>query len=145
MLIHLGRDTPAGYAYVLVAVATDNPEAVDFWRRCCSGTPAAQNIQLLNRDELEVRIRGNTFFAGWAVQISLGAPRILPPACLLVEGYGEVKTNAYIVHLPSGYTIKTQGNILEAFVTLYHPTSKYSGPGTDGCFGRDIIMEFYPP
>jgi hypothetical protein len=40
--------------------------------------------------------------------ILLDEKHILPPAALLVEGYGEVRTNAYIMHLPSGYVLKTQ-------------------------------------
>lgn len=128
-----------------VATLTDNPEAMDFWKKVCAGSPAGQNIQLVKKEEFEVRISGTTLFAVWTVPIPLVKAFTLPPACLLVEGYGDIKTNAYVARLPSGYTLKTQGNVFEAFITFLHPLSKYSGPGTDGAFGRDIIMEFYPP
>jgi hypothetical protein len=38
-----------------------------------------------------------------------------------------------------------EANFFDAFVTFIHPASKYSGPGTDGIFTRDLIMTKYPP
>jgi hypothetical protein len=35
-------------------------------------------------------------------------------------------------------------NGFDAFVTFIHPSSKYSGPGTDGFLVRDYIMELTP-
>ena len=32
----------------------------------------------------------------------------------------------------------------EAFVTFFHPSSKYSGPGTDAVIFRDIIVTSSP-
>lgn len=144
LLIHLWLNTPNGFAFVHTTVVTDNPKAVDFWKRVSACSPAGHNVQLIRENELETRIHGNTFFAGWTVPIELLEQR-LPPACLLVEGYGDIKTDAYVAMLPSGYALKTAGNVLEAFVTFLLPYSKYSGPGTDGALGRDVIMEFYPP
>jgi hypothetical protein len=144
LLIHLWLNTPNGFAFVHTAVVTDNPKAVDFWKRVSAGSPAGHNVHLIRENELETRIHGNTFFAGWTVPIAL-LDQHLPPACLLVEGYGDIKTDAYVAMLPSGYAIKTAGNVLEAFVTFLLPYSKYSGPGTDGALGREVIMEFHPP
>ena len=36
-------------------------------------------------------------------------------------------------------------NALEALVTFFHPSSKYSGPGTDGLLLRDWVGEIYLP
>jgi hypothetical protein len=36
-------------------------------------------------------------------------------------------------------------NGFEAFVTFFHSSSKYSGPGTDGFLARDAIQTVYPP
>ena len=47
--------------------------------------------------------------------------------------------------LPSGTKINFEANSYEAFVTFYHPASKYSGPGTDGTIGRDVVITIYPP
>ena len=69
----------------------------------------------------------------------------LPPACILIEGFGDVKTTAYTVVPPSGYRIEREENYLDAFVTFFHPSTKYSGPGTDGCLIRDSIISIYPP
>jgi len=38
-----------------------------------------------------------------------------------------------------------QSNYLNAFVTFMHPKSKYSGPGTDGLFFRDVVATTYSP
>jgi sugar-specific transcriptional regulator TrmB len=142
--VHLWTNTPVGDAFVPVAVITDNPDALDFWKKICEGTPACQNVQLLNRDEVEIRFHGTTCFAGWTKQIQLISPLILPPSCLLIEGYGKVKTLTYEIVIPSGYKLKNEGNTLDAFVTFLHPSSKYSGPGTDGCIARDVTIEWNP-
>jgi sugar-specific transcriptional regulator TrmB len=142
--VQLWTSTPVGDAFVPVAVITDNPDAVDFWKRICAGTPASQNIQLLNRDEVEIRFHGTTCFAGWTKPIQLISPSNLPPSCLIIEGYGKVKTLTYEIVIPSGYRLKNEGNTLDAFVTFLHPSSKYSGPGTDGCVARDVTIEWRP-
>ncbi len=54
------------------------------------------------------------------------------------------QTNAYKAITPSGYMIKIEGTILEAFVTYPHPSSNCSGIGIEGAFGRDVILELYP-
>jgi hypothetical protein len=71
-------------------------------------------------------------------------PYTLPPACLLIEGYGNVKTLAVTLLHSSGFKSEIEENYFDAFVTFMHPSSKYSGPGTDGCFIRDLIMTKYP-
>jgi hypothetical protein len=145
IMVHLWLSTPAGLGFVPTAVVTDNPLSIEFWKKACGATPAGTNVQLVKKDELKACIHGNTLFVGWTIQIPLLDRYSIPPSSLLIEGYGNVKTNAYKATVPSGYTLKTEGNILEAFVTFLNPLSKYSGPGTDGAFGRDIILEFYPP
>jgi hypothetical protein len=84
-------------------------------------------------------------FAGWTEPIQLTPPYSLPPSCIIVEGYGHVKTIAYSVVNPSGHKMMTEGNGFEAFVTFLHPASKYEGLGTDGFLGRDVIITIYPP
>jgi sugar-specific transcriptional regulator TrmB len=146
MMVHLWLNTPEGEVFVPCAAITDNPLAADFYRKVNANTPAETNVQVVKKNEIEACIHGNTLFVGWTVNIPLlNGKYNIPPSCLQIEGYGKVKTSAYNATLPSGYIFKTQGNILEAFVTYLHPSSKYSGPGTDGAFGRDIILEFYPP
>ena len=146
LMVFLWQRTPKGEAFVPVAVAYENPKNEAIFRRMLERTPAAQNVQLVKEDELQVRIHGNTLFAGWTVPIQL-FPRkyILPPACLLIEGYGEVRTRGVTMVHNSGFKSEREGNYLPAFVTFIHPASEYSGPGIDGVLARDFIVTKYPP
>jgi sugar-specific transcriptional regulator TrmB len=145
LIIFLWQKTPRGYAYVPVAVVIENPKAQVISEKMFAGTPAGQNVQLVRKDEIQVRIHGKTLFAGWTVPIQLFPPQyILPPACLLIEGYGDVKTTGHTMVHDSGFKSEIEGNYFAAFVTFIHPASKYSGPGTDGLFARDFIMTKYP-
>jgi sugar-specific transcriptional regulator TrmB len=146
MLIYLWLETPKGQAYVPVAYVGDNPKAQDIWKSWLAGTPAGGNVQLIKKDKLQIRIHGNTLFAGWTVPIPLPhTSNVLPPACLLIEGYGDVKTYMYTMLSKSGYRTEIERSGFEAFVTFFHPSSKYSGPGTDGFFARDYVATTYPP
>jgi sugar-specific transcriptional regulator TrmB len=146
LMVHLWLETPVGYVYVPSALITDNPMSVDMWKKSLANTPAHENVRLVKKDELHTSIHGLTLFVGWTIQIPLLNNKFsLPPSCLLVEGYGNIRTDAYKASIPSGFLLKTEGNIFEAFVTYLHPASNYSGPGTDGAFGRDIILELHPP
>jgi sugar-specific transcriptional regulator TrmB len=146
MLIQLWLETPKGHAFVPVAYVGDNPKAQDIWKYWLAGTPGGQNVQLVKKDKLQIRIHGNTLFVGWTVPIPLLNPKnTLPPACLLIEGYGDVKTDAYTMLSPSGYRTEVDRSGFEAFVTFFHPSSKYSGPGTDGFFARDYVATTHPP
>jgi sugar-specific transcriptional regulator TrmB len=146
LTISLWLNTPIGYRYVPVAHVTDNPDALEFRKGVYAGTPAGQNCQLINKDQFQVQVHGNSLFAGWTVPIPLlPPPYILPPSCILFEGYGELKTNITRTRIPSGRTQVTEANGFDAFVTFFHPASKYSGPGTDGIFNRDVISTAYPP
>ena len=132
--------------FVPVGGLGDNPQGVAFRKSLYAGFPAEQNHRLVRRDELQVRVHGNTLFAGWTVPIPLLPPKyVLPPSCLQIEGYGNVVTKAYTNIMPSGFKNKLELNGFHAFVTFMHPESKYSGPGTDGFFIRDLILTMTPP
>ncbi len=146
LIIFLWLETPTGYAYVPVANVGDNPRALSFRKRVFAGTPAGQNFQLVKKDELQIRVHGNTMFAGWTVPIPLYPRQYkLPPACILIEGYGYVKSTAVSLLYVSGFKSQIEENYFDAFVTFFHPSSKYSGPGTDGRFVRDFIATSTPP
>ena len=145
IMISLWRETINGPAYVPVAVLSDKPKAQAIWGKHFEASPAGQNVQFAKKDELLIRIHGNTLFAGWTVPITLyPSEYILPPACMLIEGYGNVKTEAYSIVQPTGGKFTARQNGFNAFVTFIHPSSKYSGPGTDGFFIRDFVMEITP-
>jgi hypothetical protein len=143
MIILYRHKTPSGYIYLPAAFITDNPNALAFWRHTFAGIPFEQ--ELVKKDEFNVQIQHNTLFAGWTVPIPLPLQQqILPPSCIIIEGYGNVKTGKYSINEPSGDTIINQVNYFEAFVTFMHPESKYTGPGTDGYFFREFLSTTYP-
>jgi sugar-specific transcriptional regulator TrmB len=142
ILIHLWLNTTVGYSYVPVALITDNPEAASFWQGACAGTPASNNVSVVRKNELQIQLKSNILFAGWTVPISLPQSSI-PPSGLLIEGYGETKSTAYSIVIPSGYKMKIQQNICDAFVLYLNPVSNYSGPGTDGCISKEVTIEYH--
>jgi sugar-specific transcriptional regulator TrmB len=144
--VFLWLETPMGWRYVPVAHVTDNPRVLEFRKGVWAGTPAAQNIHLVKKEQLQVHVHGNTLFAGWTVPIPLfPPPYVLPPSCIQFEGHGSIKTGISKTRAPSGRIQVQEFNRFDAFVTYFHPSSKYSGPGTDGIFNREIIMTAYPP
>ncbi|MCW4031280.1 MAG: hypothetical protein NWE80_02850 [Candidatus Bathyarchaeota archaeon] len=145
LVVYLWLKTPTGYTFVPAAVIQDNPQVTENYKVWFAGTPAGDNVHLIAKDELQIRIHGNTLFAAWTVPVPLSSYPAIPPSCIIMEGYGNIKTGSYTIILPSGYKFKHQTNGLDAFVTFMHPTSKYTGPGTDGYFARDVIMDIYPP
>ena len=146
LVVFLWLKTPKGYTFVPAGGLGDNPKGVAFRKAEFGGFPAEENYRLVKKDVLQVHVHGNTLFIGWTVPIPLLPPRyVLPPACLLIEGYGDVKTKGYTTVMLSGFRNKTELNGFDAFVTFMHPASKYSGPGTDGFFIRDLILTINPP
>jgi sugar-specific transcriptional regulator TrmB len=145
LLIMVWLETPRGYAYVPAAFIGDDSETLDFQKKMFKDFLSPKNFQLVKKDELQVRIHGKTLFCGWTVPILLFQKHSLPPSSILLEGYGDTMTRTFEVQYPSGYKMWTAYNSLEAFVTFLHPSSKYTGSGTDGLIIRDCIMEIYPP
>ena len=144
--VYLWLDTPQGKVYVPVAIIGDNPEGLEQHKLTFGNTPASQNCHLLKKDELQIQVHGNTLFAGWTVPIPLYPPQYtLPPASVLIEGYGKLKSSVVRMAPPSGVKVVTEGSGFDAFVTFFHPASKYVGPGTDGIFVRDFVNTVYPP
>ncbi len=139
-------ETPEGHSFVPVAVIQDNNRSIEFRKSVFKGTPAENNIQVVNNDELQVRVQGDTLFAGWTVPVSfLNEKYCLPPSAILFEGFGDLKTEVIETTFPSGRKQNQERNFFEAFVTFLHPESKYVGPGTDGLLGRDVVFTSIPP
>ncbi len=70
---------------------------------------------------------------------------ILPAGCIILETYGQVRTQSYTLVLPSGFRSKIEGNGFYAFVNFLSSAANYAGPGTDGYVARDAIMTTTPP
>jgi len=130
--------------YGTVATIQTNPSAMDYRRKAVfANTLAENNMLLLTDGEFQVRVQGNTLFCAWTTSLPLIEEYILPPACILFEGYGELKTGIIRSPLNNREQV-TEYNTLDAFVTFFHPSSKYSGPGTDGFIARDLIVTSIP-
>jgi hypothetical protein len=143
--VHLWSETSEGGVFVPMGGMGDNPNGVAFRKASMGTTPAAQNYMIVKKNDLQIRVYGNTLFAGWSIPIPLSPKYILPPGCITVEGHGNVKTNAYTAIFPTGLKYEAEQNWFDAFVTFMHPASKYSGPGTDGIFVRDLVVTMTPP
>ena len=144
--IHLWIDTPEGYNFVPMGGLGDNSKGVLLRKSMWAGTPFEKNYQLVSKDKLQVRVYGNSLFAGWTVPIKLDPwKHVLPPGCIIFEGQGNLKSSSVTVMNPGGVKVEREQNWFDAFVTFMHPASKYSGPGTDGLFARDLIVTTTPP
>jgi sugar-specific transcriptional regulator TrmB len=144
LIVFLWQETPKGHIYVPVAIMAEESIETSVFKIWFAGTPAAQNIQRAKTDEIQVQVHGNTLFAGWTVPIQLYPPQyILPPSCLLVEGYGDVHPGGITIVPPSGIRTEMEGNYLPAFFTFIHPESNYSGPGFHVSFAKDLVMTAY--
>jgi hypothetical protein len=143
--VYLWLKTKNGYAYVPAVQIGDNPETINYYKVWFAGLPAENNVHLVKKDELQIRVHGNSLFAGWTVPIRLNDSCFIPPSCLIIEGYGNLKTTSAASIMPSGYKFHLDANGFDAYVTYIHPTVKYNGPGTEGYISRDVIMDIIPP
>jgi sugar-specific transcriptional regulator TrmB len=145
LLISQLIETSEGRKFAPVAHVTDNSKAEKIRKAILVGTPAENNSLVVTKDELQIPVHGNTLFAAWKVQIPLLPSKYtLPPSCILFEGYGEVKSGAYTKLSHSGRKQEVEYNRLDAFPTFFHPSTKYAGPGTDGCFFREVLFTSSP-
>jgi sugar-specific transcriptional regulator TrmB len=128
-------------AFVPVAIMGDNKESLEHLKESYACTPASENAIKVKKNQLQIQTHGNRLFAGWTIPIPLFGPDLcLPPASMLFEGYGKIKSVTLNFRLPSGVRTILEGNGLDAFVTFFLPNHNYAGPGTDGIFVRDFIM-----
>ena len=133
-------------SYLPVVHVTDNPKAYKFRKGMCNSQHTIEVTRLLKKNELNIQLDNNKLFAGWTVPIPLFPPKyIIPPACIIFEGYGNVKTYLSELKGPLNRTVKFEFNSLDAFVTFMHPSSKYSGAGSDGLLHKEMIMISFPP
>jgi hypothetical protein len=133
-------------SYLPVAFVTNNPKGYKFRKAIHKSHRTTEVAQLFKKDELKVQVQGNRLFAGWTVPIPMLPPKyILPPACIMFEGYGKIKSYSSEIIGPLGRRVAYEFNSLDAFVTFMLPSSKYHGPGSDALLHRDIVITSYPP
>jgi sugar-specific transcriptional regulator TrmB len=137
VVFFLRLPTPTGQRFVPVGIINNGERSMVMEKAAYADTPAAQNLLLVKREELEIWKQGNTLFAGWTVPISLPPTKhTLPPSCILFEGVGEIRHHEGNSQAPTGQKTKFSGDAQEAFVTFVNPSLNYVGPGTDGCLAE---------
>lgn len=145
LLVYMQAEIADDMSYLPVAFVTDNPRGYKFRKAMYKLHRTTEVAHLLRKDELKVQAQGNRLFAGWTVPIPLLPPKyVLPPSCIMFEGYGKVKSVSSKIIGPLNRRLTYEENILDAFVTFMHPTSRYYGPGSDGLLHRDMIVTSYP-
>lgn len=146
LVVFLWLETPSGFGFVPVAHLSTINLKKQGGRNIFKGTPAGDNFRHLSENKFYVRVHGNTLFSGWTKEIPLLSGKYtLPPSCFSLEGIGAVKTGRLSLAYQSGFKTWIEFNAFEALVTFFHPSSKYSGPGTDGILFREYAGESYLP
>ncbi|MFC1487914.1 TrmB family transcriptional regulator [Thermoproteota archaeon] len=134
------------FNYIPVAIIQDNAKSIPFRIKVFEGYPVADNIMLVEKNEIQVKVKGKTLFAGWTKPISLGFSNYtLPAACLLFEGYDDIKSGIYTNTLLSGRRQESWYNSFDAFCSFFLPQLKHVGSGTEAFFERETIFISKPP
>lgn len=145
LMVSAKISTQKGSSFLPVATAGDNEDSLKFLSGTQIGSPSSKT-QLMKKDELQIRLEGNTFFTGWTVPIPLNILNyVLPPSCMIFEGYGPTKTAFRKAVSPSGRMQVSEFILSQASLTFFHPTSKYSGPGTEAFLHKYFVSTTYPP
>lgn len=133
-------------SYLQTAFITNNPKGYNFRKAMHKNQHTAEAVYLFNKNELAVHASTNGLFAGWTVPIPLLSEKyILPPANMIFEGSGEIRTYSTELKGLLNRRLIYEFNCLEAFVTFMLPSSRYYGPATDGLLYRECIITSYPP
>ncbi len=146
IMVYFWQETSTGFKYVPVALFGDNPNGMIALNNQTRGTPAEINRHLVERDQINIQVHGNTLYAEWKMSIPIMQNKYtLPPAAFLLESYGKIRTQSYSTMYPNEVRNNWAINSFEAFVTFMHKDSKYTGPGTDGLLIRDAFIETIIP
>jgi hypothetical protein len=132
--------------YNLVAHVEDNPEAFLYRKKILKDTSCGKNVILVKKDQLIIKKYGTSLFAGWTIQIPLIPSKyVLPPSSILFEGYGEIKSGVFNLNHQSGREQEVWFNTMDAFVTYFHPSSRYIGSGIEAFLDIDSVQVSHPP
>ena len=134
------------FDYIPIAIIQDNAKSIPFRKKVFEGYPVADNIMLVEKNEIQVRVKGKTLFAGWTKPISLGFLNYtLPAAFLLFEGYGDIRSGIYTNTALSGRRQEIWHNSYDAFCSFFLPQLKHVGSGTEAFFERETLLFSKPP
>ncbi|MEJ2244338.1 MAG: helix-turn-helix domain-containing protein [Candidatus Bathyarchaeota archaeon] len=141
LMFHLWLDGSNGSAFVPVALVHDQLELTDKWKKWLINTPASNNVQLVEKNQIQVQTYGETLFASWTQNIPiLNKKYVLPPSTLILEGYGDVLSGTFTQIFPSGVNSRAEFNGFEANVTLIQGKTKFSGSPVGGFVFRELLI-----
>jgi sugar-specific transcriptional regulator TrmB len=141
LVINIWQKNKECYGFIPVAFVQDSPKHIQFRKRIFEGFPVEKNFSIFRKGELQVQNKGKSLFVGWTREIPLGIDGLtLPAAALFFEGYGEVKPGMFTNIVPSGRKQHSYYNSFDAFVTFFHPQSKYVGSGIEGFIERENVF-----
>jgi hypothetical protein len=144
--VRMQLKTSKGYDLIPVAAANTNLRAAIPEKAIFAGSPASENYSVVRPEELQVRRQGNTIFGGWTFPLRLPSTQhSLPPAAILIEGYGQPRHSKVVWPTPSGYRVISEFDAYDAFVTFIDPLWKYAGPGTQGQVCFNSVMTTIKP
>ena len=146
MLLFLENVFEGKSLYEPVAIIQNNPFAMKYREKLYKNTPAGKNVLLFNKDEIQIQVKNNALFAGWTKPIPLVQGKyVLPPSCILFEGFGAEKSGVFYNEITPDRNHELMYNTIAAFVTYFHPSSKYSGPGTEGFIDKQMMLTSTKP
>jgi hypothetical protein len=144
LLIFIKNEKSSDRIFEPAAIIQTNPDIIDYRQKAYENTNVESNIRLVGKDKLQILAKGNTLLVGWTIPIPLvPGNHVLPPSCILFEGYGKIKSGSFTNVFPSGRKQDSYYNCLEAFVTYFHPSMKYSVPGTEGFLDKEFLFTSY--
>ncbi|MEJ2244456.1 MAG: hypothetical protein P8X87_08055 [Candidatus Bathyarchaeota archaeon] len=125
--------------FIPVALIQNTPALLESRKKNLANLPIGQNIQVIDKDKLHVQVMGNTFFAGWTVPLKITPRHTLPPACILFEGFGDIKSGMFTNQTPINRKYEIWYNSIDAFVSFFLPEYKYIGSGSEGYIDVDSV------
>ena len=144
IVFYLWQKTNDGFNYVPVAIIGDNPNfPLETLRKGqYRNTPAEKNFHLVERENIQFQVYGNTLLASWTKPVPLIPGKfVLSPGTIILESYGKARSSRASARYPWGAKYEWYSNRFDAFVTFMQESSKYTGSGTDGLFFRDVYMQ----
>jgi hypothetical protein len=127
-----------GFGYLMVAWYSDTAEGVSYNEALMQPWPVW--IEQLKGWQLNIGRFGRTAFALWTVPLEVPeinwfgvftTPAVtIPPGCLILRGYGDLKTETFIMPSPSGLVAVGEAEVYDANGCFACPTWRYWGATT---------------
>ena len=145
MHVYLPSNEANNNSFNIAAIIQNNPSSYEFRKNVFRGTEMIKYIHLVNKEKFNISTKGNTQFVGWTFPIKLLSSKyVIPPSCVLFEGYGRVESVELTTRFPYGRRYEAVHNTFDAFSSYFHSSSKSSGPGTEAYISREFLLTAYP-